>query len=929
MASFDEAESQYFVSEKGILLAGLATRVCPESGLRYILWSDIQGKFAGIRCLRGWDKELALFMVNTESELQEHSAEEPLQNQQDADRSDATTVNSESLGHPSSPPQSELSQLRETLLELYKLLQSNIHNPAESMVTFRQCMANVQYYHSKFESDIKNADNAEIRDPTSGLDKSQMLQEIRDLQKQVPEWDLQNNYHNMLHLDDSWRRYETSSLFIILPSDLNSWVNSDSATHQLRIHFLCSNLQSAPPTDKPQHVHLSNHPGYNLLRPHEFLREYGYYVLRLLQIIKCGYSDAEYQFLPLDGDKILWNCDPNVVGSHINKDTITHLVDRAIAYLHELSLPQERNPAPTGDQAAMIKSFLDLQGGGNPDSNLIPCIASDHQVHWMCQEHAHQHVDQGCLQELQDFVSSHGGHVDMQQATLSVELGSESETDEFRRLLTGTKYAFDISLTIRWNPTRANIRELCLDIGKTNAVFLEIDGVTPDIQPREYVQYSVDIFCDKILQEARNLLAITLLNYPRPQEQCLYFRQIVLQSPLTPDQNPHQLEFLRHDVRKFTDMVDRAKATSDLTTAAGELSAMLAKHGRSDATVFTSYRGSWSGVVDLKKGAFVDVYSVDMACTQLVLSSGSLRKITLYVYEMDVDQAFFSMLKANTELEELNVTHDPYNHNKLHSITKIFRIWHDASSSFRLTVLDRMQDHEGRIVAQLAIRGAARDLPDVEGGEEEQSLVCLQQTKVALEDIEILQWHCDKIFGQLSDEIASFLDTATQQHPSILTSFSIDITDRSPACLVSIQNIISRSNLEHLVVDCAPIKPAISDLIAQVLDSIQWPSLKSLVLTGHNIDEWIQLWLRPVAPSLLCLQIRGTGSTIQALSHESVLFVLDMVLASPMVELHFENVHLPGLRDWELFVKSMDPSVDVEVRNCACKWPLDSDTLEE
>ncbi|KAG0343755.1 hypothetical protein BG005_002221, partial [Podila minutissima] len=69
MESFDEAESQYFVSEKGILLAGLATHVCTESGLRYILWSDIQGKFAGIRCLRGWDKELVLFMINTESEL--------------------------------------------------------------------------------------------------------------------------------------------------------------------------------------------------------------------------------------------------------------------------------------------------------------------------------------------------------------------------------------------------------------------------------------------------------------------------------------------------------------------------------------------------------------------------------------------------------------------------------------------------------------------------------------------------------------------------------------------------------------------------------------------------------------------------------------------------------------------------------------------
>ncbi|KAG0075081.1 hypothetical protein BGZ93_001371 [Podila epicladia] len=895
MASFNEAELQYFESEKGQQLAALATHICPESGARYILWSDIQGKFADIHCLRDWDKELALFMINSESEL-------------------------------------ELLQLRKTLLELYKLLQSNIQNPAESMTTFRQCMANVRYFHTKFESEIENTDKdkAGIRDPTSGLDKSQMLQEIRDLQKKVPDWELQNIYHNMLHLDDSWRRYETSSLFIILPSDLKSWVDSDSTTYQLRIHFLCSNIQSTPPTDKPQHVHLSNHPGYRLLRPQEFLREYGYYVLRLLQVIKCGYSDDEYKFLPLEADKILWNCDPNVIGSHINKDSITHLVDRAIAYLHELSLTQTRNPAPTGDQAAAIKSFLDLQGGGNPDSNLIPCIASDHQVHWMCREHAYQHVDQGCLQDLQDFVGRHEGHVDMHQATLSVELESMLEADDFRRLLTGTKYAFDVSLTIRWKATRAYIQDLCLGIGETNAVFLEIDGVTLDIQPREFVQYSDDIFCDKILQKARNLTAITLLNYPRPQEQCLYFRQIALQSPLTPDKNPHRLEFLRHDVRKFNDMVDRAKTTSDLTTAAGELSAMLEKHGRSNATVFTSYRGLWSVVVDLKKDAFVEVYSVDFACTRLVLSSGSLRKITLYVNEMEIDQDFFSMVQANAELEELNVTYDPYN--RLHLITQIFKIWHDASSPSRLTLLDRMQDHQGRIVAQLAIRGATRDL-GVKGDEGEWPPVCRPQTKVVLEDIEILQWHCDKIFGQLTDDIASFLDTATQQHPSILTSFSVDITDCSANYLVSIKNIIGRSRLEHLVVECSPFDPTHSDLIAQVLCSIQWPTLKSLVLAGHNIDKWIQLWPRPVAPSLLCLQIRGTGSVIQALSHSSVLIVHDMVSASLLVELHFENVRLQDLGDWKLFVESMDPSVVVELRNCAYKWSqkqmVDSVTQDE
>lgn len=72
MVSLDETESlvlQRFVSKDGKLLAELATHICPESGLRYVLWSDIQHKFADMRCLRGRKRILALFMINTENKL--------------------------------------------------------------------------------------------------------------------------------------------------------------------------------------------------------------------------------------------------------------------------------------------------------------------------------------------------------------------------------------------------------------------------------------------------------------------------------------------------------------------------------------------------------------------------------------------------------------------------------------------------------------------------------------------------------------------------------------------------------------------------------------------------------------------------------------------------------------------------------------------
>jgi len=50
----------------------------------------------------------------------------------------------------------------------------------------------------------------------------------------------------------------------------------------------------------PQHVRLSNHPGYRIKRPYEFVQKYGDYILSLLQMIKHGYTDRFYDIPPLD-----------------------------------------------------------------------------------------------------------------------------------------------------------------------------------------------------------------------------------------------------------------------------------------------------------------------------------------------------------------------------------------------------------------------------------------------------------------------------------------------------------------------------------------------------------------------------------------------------------------------------------------------------
>ncbi|KAG0086740.1 hypothetical protein BGZ93_011347 [Podila epicladia] len=74
---------------------------------------------------------------------------------------------------------------------------------------------------------------------------------------------------------------------------------------------------------------------------------------------KSGHLNEYYEIPPLNTLKILWSCDPDVIGSHINKDTIGPLIDKAINYLQKLSPPKWMTKlALDHNQSATIKTFF-------------------------------------------------------------------------------------------------------------------------------------------------------------------------------------------------------------------------------------------------------------------------------------------------------------------------------------------------------------------------------------------------------------------------------------------------------------------------------------------------------------------------------------------------------------------------------------------
>ncbi|KAG0340654.1 hypothetical protein BG000_011432 [Podila horticola] len=907
-----------------------------------------------------------------------------------------------------------------------------------------QTVANVRYYHSTFIQEVEGTlDKSGANTLMNGKSQEQMLEELRDLEQQLPEWEYQSACDSTLCGKTRYSNYATSIFFLALPSDLESWDDSNASTHQFRLYFMCDNQKYCSQKVMPQHVHLSSHPGYVIKRYQEFFQTYGDYVLRMLLMTKYGHSNSNYEIPPLDTLKILCGSDPNIVGSHLTKDTIGFLVDKAIKYLQELSPPKwKRNVALDYYQTAAIRTFLDVQHNHNSEGNLFRYIDESQCMSWICVAHVYQYFDKELLGKLIEFVQSHGGRVDVQQARLKIELLSPTEAELFRSLLTGCRYMFDLSINLRWKMTRLYVEELFAKIDNMRTVVLQVDTVIPDIDSsgydrslhylfnNNYVDYEVYDRTDKVY-------FVTLLNYPQPQKKSILVDKFLLQSMDLAAQPLLGWVRLWDDLRAFGRMVSEAQGPLDWNRVATVLQSTLERHGFAGAKAVIMYSEEWSAAFDPKTGAIVKVHFQDTVCIESVLSAGTITSLNAHVDGLQFDKGFFRIVRANALMQELNISYP--GHNELYYIEHVIRMWYSAAVSCRFTLTDRINGIHDRVVAQLTIKGSncqslGNGILDVDGSDIDGPISQQQALDEPL-DIEFLRWDCDHVLPPLSDYSASLLDLATYRHPSVLTMYTLDVSRLSQIGLSSIQEVLGRSNLEQLhvvctvvqelshssvlflqrlifssplvelhlrsvqlqdkrdwilvidivdlsllqvldlgehgfmqllsmphvidlfvseleaihlgadgpkltlpsftldtvtlsqtrfeqvrmilshciveklVIKCDLIDLSMTDIGAKVLGSVQWTMLDSLTLSSDNINQWIQLLAKFDELRLKTLQIWGTKSVQQELSHESVLFVERLIGTNSRMKLHFKHVLLQDQQDWVVLVEKMDPSM--------------------
>jgi hypothetical protein len=196
--------------------------------------------------------------------------------------------------------------------------------------------------------------------------------------------------------------------------------------------------------------------------------------------------------------------------------TIGPLVDKAIVYIkqqlqetqqqpqnnHYISsivnavascFPRKRNQGPqlavpsfcsNNHNNRSILSFLRPQNGDNGMGGLSR-VLSYSDGRWLCESHM---FEASGTEELEEYVESQEGSIDLQLATIAIDLSSLLQVDILATTLDQGVHVFDLSLNFSWNPSRQDLRIALQHLSRCYASDLQINGTTLNLRqsPLEY-----------------------------------------------------------------------------------------------------------------------------------------------------------------------------------------------------------------------------------------------------------------------------------------------------------------------------------------------------------------------------------------------------------------------------------------------------------
>ncbi|KAG0243573.1 hypothetical protein BGX31_010497 [Mortierella sp. GBA43] len=246
-------------------------------------------------------------------------------------------------------------------------------------------------------------------------------------------------------------------LFIVLPKGVESGrvLRRELVASDFRLYFLCE-CEAQTEEDDTGHVHLTQHDGYDLLRPDEFFSTFGSYALSMMEMVKYGVASENFVVHPLMTFKLLDGLD---MKSYVNtRCNIQPKVDEAIHFLQSrLSREQTMDTKPierrrlSANELVQLESFLDKQSDARLLGNLSRSVSSDDIVQWVCSDHS-PHA----------WIEDKIARAAKAKKRLSFKCCSPAEIAHFCDVLEDTPLGLkELDVSVPWKASEHEIQSLC------------------------------------------------------------------------------------------------------------------------------------------------------------------------------------------------------------------------------------------------------------------------------------------------------------------------------------------------------------------------------------------------------------------------------------------------------------------------------------
>ncbi|KAG0044675.1 hypothetical protein BGZ89_005965, partial [Linnemannia elongata] len=292
--------------------------------------------------------------------------------------------------------------------------------------------------------------------------------------------------------------YPIPRLFVIMPEPTNKWDPTNLLGKKYRLHFLCeccdhrqpSSNQRVAPLDRDarfkNRVHLTDHKGYELSRPTEFVDQYRAFLLGTLRILKhC--LEAATAVAPVAG---------LVHGGFGSADPHLESINSSIDFLkgtpkeHRVNIGlrqdcdaenQQSNHLQTiakleGADLRRLHTFLRSNDGDKVLGDLYRVTTDTGHVKWVCLKHYGWQYRNANMTSFIQSVEAAKGDYSRHLRKVTITLKSTIAAKDFlKRLVSLGSTVNELSVTLAWKFWSSDLVYLVSMIARTNIEVLHLD----------------------------------------------------------------------------------------------------------------------------------------------------------------------------------------------------------------------------------------------------------------------------------------------------------------------------------------------------------------------------------------------------------------------------------------------------------------------